>query len=332
MSRASEALLTAWASDGAAARVLAPLGWVYGGLMRVRNAAYDVGMLRRTATGVPTISIGNRSVGGTGKTPVSAWVADAIRARGGRPGIVLRGYGDDEPEVHRRLVPDAVVVADPDRVRGAARAVAAGATAIVLDDAFQHRRVARDLDVVLVAAEWVGSARCLPAGPWREPVAGLARADLLLVTRRTASADAAAALAASLSARWGVSSAVAYLAPGEVRAVEGPAVLPSAGQRILAVSGIGAPGAFADQLRRSGAVVDAMPFPDHHAYTPADVRAIVARAEGTTAVVCTLKDAVKLASLWPAGAPGLWYLSHTVRFEVGEAVLTAALDRMSPVR
>ena len=332
----AEALVAAWAADGVVARALAPLGVMYGAAMSARNAAYASGLRRVTPAPVPTISIGNLTVGGTGKTPVSAWFAEQLAARGARPGIVLRGYGADEPLVHRTLVPSAVVVADPDRVRGSARAVASGARAIVLDDAFQHRRAGRFVDVVLVAAEQGLPERCLPAGPLREPWSGVRRADALIVTRKTASSEAASAMASALGARWGRPVAVMHLAPGALRRVDGVAgdlraEVPATGSRVLAVSGIGEPAAFNRQLASLGFDVTAIPFPDHHAFSAADVRSVVARADRVGAVVCTLKDAVKLAPLWPAHAPTLWYLSQAVRLEAGQGILDGLLDRLAPI-
>jgi tetraacyldisaccharide 4'-kinase len=329
----AERLVASWATDGVVARVLAPLGTAYGAMMMARNAAFRRGLRRVTPPSVPTISIGNLTVGGTGKTPVSAWVAERLASRGQRPGIVLRGYGADEPLVHRALVPSAVVIADPDRVRGAAQAVAAGATAIVLDDAFQHRRAGRTVDLVLVAAEQGMARRCLPAGPLREPWSGVARADALIVTRKTVSSEAAQTFADALVARWGRPVAVMHLAPGGLRRVDGthPAP-PGPGARLLAVSGIGEPGAFHGQLEAAGYTVTPMPFPDHHAFTAVDVSRLLVRAVAVDAVVCTLKDAVKLAPVWPAGAPPLWYLSQVVRLDAGQALLDGLLDRLDSLR
>lgn len=327
----ASAVRRAWAGDGAIAAALAPLGWLYGGAMAARNAAYRRGLRRVTAPLVPTVSIGNLTVGGTGKTPVSAWFADALAARGARPGVVLRGYGDDEPLVHRTLVPSAVVVADPDRVRGSARAVAEGAVVVVLDDAFQHRRAGRTADVVLLAAEQGWPRRCLPAGPLREPWAGLRRADLLLVTRKTADAATAAAFARRLAAAFDRPVAVVELAAGGLRAAAGrPADAPPPGSSVLAVSGIGEPAAFLGQLASSGWSVVPATYPDHHAYTEADVTELATRGAEVDAVVCTLKDAVKLAPRWPAGAPPLWYLSQVVRIDSGRAHLDGLLDRLHP--
>src|SRR5437879_11652293 len=134
--------------------------------MTLRAAHGGAGAVRLP---LPTIAVGNLSVGGTGKTPLAAWIAGSCAARGRAPGILLRGYGGDEPLVHRRLVPQAVVVANPDRVAGAAAAQAQGARVLVLDDAYQLLGVRRDLNIVLVRAESVAASPWpLPPGPRRQ--------------------------------------------------------------------------------------------------------------------------------------------------------------------
>jgi tetraacyldisaccharide 4'-kinase len=136
-----------WYGDSAGSRlgrgVLWPLEQIYTGAVRLRGRMYDRGLLEVAKAPVPVLAIGNVSVGGTGKTPVTAWAVARLRDLGARPAVVLRGYGDDEPLVHRRLNPDALVVCDADRVRGARMAHVQGADCVVLDDAFQHRRLAR---------------------------------------------------------------------------------------------------------------------------------------------------------------------------------------------
>ncbi|MHB8839317.1 MAG: tetraacyldisaccharide 4'-kinase, partial [Gemmatimonadaceae bacterium] len=236
---------------------------------------------------------------------------------------------------HERLNPDIPVLADPDRGAAATQAIARGATALVLDDGFQHRQMPRDADLVLVSADlWSDlPVRLLPAGPFREPLAALRRASLIVVTRKAASAARAEHVAAQLRAvAGGVPMAVAYLVPDRLRQWRGSAdeaVTALAGQRIVAVSGIGAPAAFAAQLRSLGATVDAAPFADHHAFGTADAAAIAARAAGSDRVVCTLKDAVKLGPVWPTQAPSLWYLSQSVLLEAGAAAVHAALDQLA---
>jgi tetraacyldisaccharide 4'-kinase len=332
----SHAIERVWAADGLAARALTPLSWLFAVGTGLRNALYDIGVLRSEALPIPAISIGNLSVGGTGKTPVSAWVAQQLLALGGSPAIVMRGYGADEPMVHERLNPQVPVIVNGDRVAGARAAAARGATVAVLDDAFQHRRARRDVDLVLVAAEQGAAHRLLPAGPLREGRHALRRASLVVVTRKSASLADADAVAAQWTAFAGApASCVVALQAGPLRPVrEGDAtpIEPTAltGKRVLAISAIGAPAAFAAQLSSLGAVVTQATFPDHHAFDARDAAALAARAEAVDMAVCTLKDAVKLGPLWPRNAPPLWYLSQAVVVERGAAPLHAALRRLVP--
>jgi tetraacyldisaccharide 4'-kinase len=338
----SHAVERIWARDGVGARALVPLSWVFGAVTRVRNFAFDAGLLRAHPLGLPSVSVGNLTVGGTGKTPVAAWVAQWFLARGLRPAIVLRGYGADEPLVHARLTPEAVVVVDADRVRGATTARAKGAQVIVLDDAFQHRRAQRDVDLVLVAAEQGGPSRLLPAGPAREGAGSLRRAHAIVVTRKRASLhDAEEALAVHAARAPEAASVIIALTPGALVRAAGsldlgePGVVREerplaalAGCRVLAISAIGAPDAFAAQLSALGAQVTAADYDDHHAFDAADVTTLVARARDVDLVVCTLKDAVKLEALWPRQGVPLWYLSQAVTVERGAVALDALLDRL----
>ncbi|MBI4878532.1 MAG: tetraacyldisaccharide 4'-kinase, partial [Planctomycetes bacterium] len=160
----------------------------YGLAVRLRNRAYDAGLLRARCAAAVVVSVGNLSVGGTGKTPLVAMLARAARAAGRTPAILLRGYRrgarraaeSDEAALHARLAQGVLVVADPDRVRGAERALAAGADLLILDDGFQHRRLKRDLDLVLAdARDPFAGGRLLPRGLLREPLSSLARAHAL---------------------------------------------------------------------------------------------------------------------------------------------------------
>lgn len=332
MSRAMERI---WAADGPAAWALTPLSWLFGVATGLRNALFDVGLLRSQSLGLPAVSVGNVSVGGTGKTPIAAWVATELMAMGARPAILLRGYGGDEPLVHARLNPGVPVIANPDRVAGAAEARAQGATVLVLDDAFQHRQARRDIDLVLVAAEQGRAHRLLPAGPLREGRSALRRAQLLIVTRKSATRAEAGAVAAAWTAFAGApASALVALVPGPLRPLSaGEASLPLEalrGKRVLAVSAIGAPEAFEAQLRATGAVVQSAAYPDHHPFSDSDIADLERRARATDLTICTLKDAVKLEPLWPRQAPGVWYLSQAVEVERGGARIREALQQLVP--
>jgi tetraacyldisaccharide 4'-kinase len=330
-----------WFGTGATARAaraaLAPLGWLYAGVGGLRNALYDVGALRTRALVLPAVSIGNLTVGGTGKTPLAAEVARRLQAAGAHPAIVLRGYGGDEPLVHARLNPGMVVVATPDRVAGVLEARNRGADVVVLDDAFQHRRAARVADIVLVSADrWaVDDRRALPAGPWREPLRSLHRAALVVVTRKAADDATVAAAVAACRAAADAPVAVARLAPGGLRAATGDETQQLdalRGARVLAVAAIGDPAAFLRQLERLGARVTPRIFADHHEFTSAEVAALAGEGASHDVVLCTLKDAVKLAPHWPRIAPALWYVTQSVSFEAGELELDRVLDRLLTAR
>ena len=324
-----------WYGHGAialAGRIaLSPLELLYRGIVAARGAMFDRGVRASAQSSIPVISVGNLTVGGTGKTPIASWVASELARRGMQPAIVLRGYGDDEPAVHRLLTPGISVIASADRLAGVRRARAAGCDVGVLDDAFQHRQLRRAADVVLVSAErWRADARLLPAGPYREPPSALRRATLVVVTRKSASREAADEVV-----RWvhrvapQVAVAMIHLTPDELRSWDDAtraSVSGLVGERILAIAAIGDPGAFARQLQSLGATVELRAFRDHHAFTDRDAQHLAAQAARFDRVVCTLKDAVKLGPVWPRAASRLWYVSQRVRMESGAGALDRLLD------
>jgi tetraacyldisaccharide 4'-kinase len=323
-----------WTSRRLDARVartlLLPASALWRGGMAMRSLAYRRGWSTIQRLPVPTVAIGNLSVGGSGKTPLAAWVAAYYAARGRCPAILLRGVGGDETQVHRELLPSAIVIEDSDRRAGADRAVAEGADVLVLDDAFQRLDVARDLNVCLVSAESSQAVRWpLPAGPWREGVAALARADLVIVTRKRADRETARQLAAELQRVSGRPVAIVRLdlslLRGLVSGKEYPvAVL--AGKRIVAASAIADPEAFVAQLKRSGAQVQVATWKDHHHFRDEDVAWLAHAARRADHVVITAKDAVKLRERWPASVPEPLVAILHLSFEAGETELRAALD------
>ncbi len=329
-----------WWGDSVGARAarvaLAPASMLFSLVVRVRNALYDRRFMRVHAPRIPALSVGNLTVGGTGKTPVSSWLATALQSRGARPAIVLRGYGDDEPLVHARLTPDIPVIVDANRLEAIERAAAADSDIAVLDDGFQHRRVSRAADVVLVSADVPGGpVRLLPTGPLREPVTALRRASLVIITRKAATLDDARAVTAQVHAiAPGVPTAIVHLALGEIRiGVAPPASLASiAGRRVLAIAGIGNGDAFGEQLRQAGATVRMKAFPDHHPFTEADARALARDLGADEIALCTLKDAVKLLSLWPREARAIGYVSQAVIVEESKDAIDAILDLVIDAR
>jgi tetraacyldisaccharide 4'-kinase len=251
---------------------------------------------------------------------------------------VLRGYGGDEALVHARLNPEIPVVIEARRAEGIRRAVSIGATVAVLDDAFQHRGAGRAVDIVLISAEqWRGSPRLLPAGPWREPLAALRRASIVVITRKTADDLTVKQLTtAILGVAPLLPQAVVRFTLGNLRNArrEGGESLPLnavSGRTIVAIAGIADSGAFFEQLSDAGADVRPHSYPDHHQFTSADIVELLAGERGSQVMfVCTLKDAVKLGALWPATAPPLWYVSQALQVENGAEAIQKLLDELAP--
>lgn len=330
-----------WYGDDAGARAarlaLAPLELLYRGVVAARGALYAAGALRVHDTALPSVSVGNVSVGGTGKTPTAAWLAARLAELGAKPAIVLRGYGDDEPLVHRRLNPSVPVIVSADRVAGVLRAKAAGADVAVLDDAFQHRRARRTADIVLVSADgWSDHAHLLPAGPLREPLGALRRASLVIVTRKAASErDAEAVSAAVRAVAPAVPQAVVHLAPAELVSLDGEDRQPLSellGRRVRALAAIGDPRAFVRQLEGAGAQVRAEFRPDHHHFGDEEIAAFARSVAPEEIAVCTLKDAVKLADRWPAAGVRLWYVSQHVVVERGSDAVDVLIHALLRAR
>jgi tetraacyldisaccharide 4'-kinase len=298
--------------------------------MAVREAAYRLGWLGVTDLPLPSVAVGNLTVGGSGKTPIAVWMAQYYVGRGLVPGILLRGYGADETLVHQHAVPEAVVVADPDRALGADRALARGAQVLVLDDAYQRLDVRRDLNVAVISAETSRAVRwSLPAGPWREGWAALDRADAIIVTRKRAGAEAALGLAAKLQTRVRGPVAVAHLGlrylEGMISGRRHPAGA-LAGKRVVAASGIADPDAFVAQTKATGAAVQVATWKDHHAYRDEDVAWLAKAARRADHLVITQKDAVKLRDRWPATVPEPLVALLDLEWEEGGEAIAAALD------
>ena len=324
-----------WAGEGGAAgailRVaLAPAEAAYGAITGARNGAYDRGWLRAERVAVPVISIGNITVGGAGKTPFAAWIARRLREWGRRPAIALRGYGEDEILLHRELNPDVPVFRGKRRVEAAREAVAAGCDAVVLDDAFQHRALARDLDVVLVPVEgWEPRPRLVPRGPWREGPHALGRADVIVLTRKSADAARAAEVEAEVARMHPRKPIVqCALLPSRLVPLHGGDALEIgalAGRKVLGVAALAVPEPFIEHLFEAGAEVDASTYPDHHPFDQDDAENLVEWAGGRM-MVMTHKDAVKLRPLLPASARA-YVLEQAVTIESGADALDAALRR-----
>ena len=330
-----------WAGSGKRARagrvLLSPFEGAYRAVVKGRGFLYDRRLLKAHDVSVPIVSVGNLTVGGTGKTPFSAWLAGQLVERGAHPAIVLRGYGGDETLVHRRLNEGISVIECADRVRGMRDAVAEAADIIVLDDAFQHRRAARDMDVVLIDADtWTGSTRLLPAGPWREPLSAARRASLVIITRKASDAAGVAKVRGAVErAAPGVPIASVLLAPGELRSSTTGQMLPLHaldGADVTAIAAIANPDGFFRQLTQLGAVVRPHSYPDHHEFSERDAKRLADSALASDFAVCTLKDAVKLESFWPPEAGSLWYVSQRLKLEDGKHHIARLLDDLLALR
>ncbi len=281
---------------------LAPAEWAFRLGTAMRAQAYDRGWLSSSRPPIATVVVGNLTVGGTGKTPLTAWIARRIQSLGARPAVVMRGYGGDEVDVHRILNPSVPVYVSAERQAGVRQAASEGARVAVLDDAFQHRAIRADASVVLVAAdEWKRRQRLLPRGPWREPLRAIRRASLAVVTRKAAPAAKAEGITELLGQRYpglSVGRVLFRLADrssyAEMRAGHS-ARRPLAGARFeLALCGVAQPEAFFRQLEQAGvSVTRRLAFPDHRRYGPGDLRRIRREARDGAALM-TLKDAVKL--------------------------------------
>ncbi len=274
---------------------LAPAEMLFRGAVRMRSAWYDRAPAALNA--IPVVSIGNLTVGGTGKTPVVRWVGDWLRARGVAVAIVTRGYGADEIALHRTWFGAEAVQAGRNR-RLCVRAAAARSFELALvDDGFQHRALKRDLDILLVAAGDSPQFRMLPRGPGREPPAAAARADFVVMTRRGEEGrrdhgSAWRRMLGRVAPRTPILEV--DLVMGRWSDLGGHEISPPRGP-VLAVCSVARPEAFRRGLARllSTAAIDLLAFPDHHRYRSHHARALLARAAGRR-IVCTAKDAVKL--------------------------------------
>ncbi|MGO9467072.1 MAG: tetraacyldisaccharide 4'-kinase [Isosphaeraceae bacterium] len=317
--------------------------WAYGAVVSLRNLGFDRGWLKAHRATVPVVSVGNLTLGGTGKTPMVEWVARWFRQRGIRVAILSRGYGqegglNDEGRVLEENLPDVPHLQGPDRVTLARLAVVEVETElIVLDDGFQHRRLARDVDLVLIdALEPFGLEQLFPRGLLREPIRSLTRASVVVLSRADLiNADERAAIrsAAETAARRPLRWAEARHAPlclVDNRGMTSP--LEKLGEMsVAAFCGIGNPEGF----RRTVVplcrkLLDLRIFPDHYNYSAIDVLALERWADGLGAdfVLTTQKDLVKLRASVLGLAP-LRALRIGLEVTEGGAILDDVLTRLA---
>ena len=313
---------------------LIPLNAIYSAVTRTRLAAYRRGWFSVSKLDAPVISVGNLTTGGTGKTPLVEWICRAIAsggtqdARQRRVCVLTRGYGRVNPKTQvvvsngvelladareagdepfllaRNLLGIAAVVANPDRVAAGEWALAnLNAECFVLDDAFQHLRLARDLDIVAIdAANPWGGGSLLPYGRLREPRAGLSRADCVVITRADQVEDLPSVRAAVGQLTGAVPVFSSRMKTSGVRKLDGESGDRESlrSQKLGAFCGVGNAESFFNHLRLEGfAPAFARAFADHHNYKQSEIDALVreARSRGADALITTAKDAIKLSSL-----------------------------------
>lgn len=287
--------------------VLAAASIPYSATMRLRRWAYRHKLLPSFHANIPVVCVGNITTGGTGKTPMVAWVVERLKEAGHAPAILTRGYKasggkSDEADLLARLTGVPVIV-NPDRAAGARQAVSGKADVLVMDDGFQHRRLRRDLDIVLIdATNPFGYDHCLPRGLLREPLSALRDAHAIVITRSDQVRGEALgelknrlqALAPSASIHTAIHKPIGLIDPeGNLRGFEA-----MKGQTIGAFCGLGNPDAFFKTLSGLGMpAIWTHAFDDHQHYGPDTLAWISdqAKASGVSALVTTQKDFVKLA-------------------------------------
>ena len=325
--------------------MLAVLACLYRVVIAWRNCIYDLGWRRAKRVAVPVICVGNITAGGTGKTPMVVWVCRYLQQRGRKVVVLTRGYkrkgaaDNDETKMLRRLLPDVPMVIDAKRVRGAQLSVDRHqADAIVLDDGFQHRRLARDMDIVTIDCTCpFGYGYLLPRGLLREPIDGLRRAGAVVLTHTNqVGQDKLFAIVQRVRQIAASKTVIAYSRHepiGLYDVDEKDTPLENLRQRrVVAFCGVGNPQAFVETVRQLGATVVAMRFfDDHHHYQKCDWAALsdLARAKEAEMLITTEKDWVKLRHTDGAkDIRALHWLRIKAALNEGEQELCERLDSL----
>jgi tetraacyldisaccharide 4'-kinase len=337
--------------------VLKAMTGSYRSLLGAREWLYARGILASRTLDCPVVSIGNLTVGGTGKTPAVELAVRTLIELGHRPGVLSRGYGrrgtavqvvadaasirldadeaGDEPFLLARRLPGVPVVVGPNRFEaGQLARDRFGVSALVLDDGFQHRTLTKDLEIVMTRATmpW-GNGRLLPGGPLREPIGGLARAHLIVATGARRLEEAREVTETTSRVAPAVPILTAVHVPTECFESSAMRFVPLkalGGARLVAFAGIGSPAGFRRTLSETAVtVVDFEEFADHHWYTREDLARLERRASETDAdgLVTTEKDWVRLRAL-PALKRPVYVLSVRLKLTSGEGRWQAAFARL----
>ncbi len=285
--------------------VLRFLSWIYAAAIRTVDWGYRSGLRKRYKAPVPVISVGNVTLGGTGKTPFTIFLADHFLSAGRHPAVLIRGYGEDESRMLRDELPDVPVFAGQDRVKSAACAAENGRDVLILDDGFQHRRISRNLDILLVdSVSLFGNGSLVPRGVLREPFSSLKRADIFVLTKadridEKCKKDIIRKLRETAGEKPIV---VARHSPSFLTDVTGGAYSADSlrGKKVVLVSGIVDPDYFALLVEKKGAtIVSRRDYPDHHRYARKDISSISRECaeKKAEAIITTGKDYVKIKEL-----------------------------------
>jgi len=320
---------------------------LYTAIIALRNLAYSKGWLKVHTAGAAVISVGNITVGGTGKTPLVVWLVKQItenlklKTKNYGCAVLTRGYKttqnySDEPAILTESCPQAKVIINPDRVAGAGEAVSKfKANALIMDDGFQHRRLARDLDIVTIDATCpFGYDKMLPAGLLREPVAALKRADAVVITRCDQAGEGK--LAELEKKLWylnpNMTIARSIHKPVYAKPIDGSQISIDElkDKRALAFCGIGNPDAFFNTINGLGCdIVSSKIYDDHHQYTDDCLAGIYEQAGHLKAdlILTTQKDWAKITQLAPVKKDiPLAYLAIELKFISGEDKITRLIE------
>jgi len=329
---------------------LGPIGPVLSGGYFIsclaRKLAYSLGVMKTGRLSVPVISVGNMTVGGSGKTVCVEMLSRMCMEMGASPAVISRGYGSfrtkngdivqDEAMLLGQNLPSVPVYMDANRIRAGRKAVLNGADCIILDDAFSHLKIVRDLDIVLVDATMpLKDLNLLPYGPLREPKRWIKRAGVIIFTRvdqvttESLKAQMAYIRAFAPNAIWAHGSHAPH-ALTRVYDSNSFDINKLDGQKVFAVSGIGNPKAFEKTITDAGAIIlEQMIFGDHHKFEQADLTKIINNAEEVKAdiLLCTQKDAVKL-KLLDIKCENLYSLDVKMQLSAGEKEIKGVLSRL----
>ena len=320
---------------------LTAVSFVYTIVTWLRNFLYSSGWLRTHTASVPVISIGNITTGGTGKTPLVIWLYKFLQQKKINCAILTRGYKaiqnyTDEPAFLTETCVEAKVIVDPDRVAGAAVAVNKfNAEVLILDDGVQHRRLARNIDIVTIdSTRPFGYGKVLPAGLLREPLQSLKRADAVVLTR---CAQTSETKLTELEDKLRLINPDMIIArsihnPICAKSINGEeiALAELKGKKLFAFCGIGNPDAFFSTIRGLGAnLIDSEVYNDHHHYTGADITEICEKARNSQAdcILTTQKDRTKITSLpLPREDITFAYLTIELKFTAGQDKLKQLIE------